>query len=67
MSSLLLVQRVEKVGEEEPRIGPLYVKDMLVYPEPRRAGQQGRERDRVLLHPVSRHGIDRPRRRPPSS
>jgi hypothetical protein len=32
MSSLLLVQRVEKVGEEEPRIGPLYVKDMLVYP-----------------------------------
>jgi VWFA-related protein len=32
MSSLLLVQRLEKVGEEEPRTGPLYVKDVLVYP-----------------------------------
>jgi hypothetical protein len=32
MSSLVLVQRVEKVGENEPRTGPLYVNDTLVYP-----------------------------------
>ena len=32
MSSLVLVQRVEKVREDEPRNGPLYVQNMLVYP-----------------------------------
>jgi VWFA-related protein len=32
VSGLLLVDRAEKVGPDEPRDGPLYVNDVLVYP-----------------------------------
>ena len=32
MSSLVLVKRGEKVPEGEPKVGPLFVKDVLIYP-----------------------------------
>ena len=32
MSSLVLVKKGEKVPEGEPRVGPLFVKDVLIYP-----------------------------------
>jgi VWFA-related protein len=32
MSSLVIVKRGEKVGADEPRTGPLFVKDVLLYP-----------------------------------
>jgi hypothetical protein len=32
MSSLVIVKRGEKVPEGEPRVGPLFVKDVLIYP-----------------------------------
>jgi hypothetical protein len=32
VSGLLLVDKAEKVGADEPRSGPLYVNDLLVYP-----------------------------------
>jgi len=32
MSSLVLVKRGEKVPEGEPKVGPLFVKDLLIYP-----------------------------------
>ena len=32
MSSLVIVKRSEKVGADEPRTGPLFVKDVLLYP-----------------------------------
>jgi VWFA-related protein len=32
VSSLILVQRAEKVGADEPRDGPLYMNDLLLYP-----------------------------------
>ena len=32
MSSLVIVKRGEKVGADEPRTGPLFVKDILLYP-----------------------------------
>ena len=32
MSSLIIVNRGEKVAENEPKDGPLYVKDVLIYP-----------------------------------
>ena len=32
LSTLVLVDRGEKVGENEPKEGPLYVKDVLIYP-----------------------------------
>jgi VWFA-related protein len=32
MSSLVIVKRGEKVGADEPKTGPLYVKDVLLYP-----------------------------------
>ncbi len=32
MSSLVIVKRSEKVGAEEPKTGPLFVKDVLLYP-----------------------------------
>jgi hypothetical protein len=32
MSSLVLVKKGEKVSEGEPKVGPLYVKDVLIYP-----------------------------------
>ncbi len=32
MSSMVLVKRSEKVGADEPKTGPLFVKDVLLYP-----------------------------------
>ena len=32
MSSLVIVKRSEKVGADEPKTGPLFVKDVLLYP-----------------------------------
>src|SRR6185503_5786034 len=32
MSTMILVKRSEKVGADEPKTGPLFVKDVLLYP-----------------------------------
>ena len=60
MSSLVLVKRGEKVPEKDRRAdNPLLVKDVVLYPESRRAGQQGVEGGGVLLRRLSRRGQGR--------
>jgi hypothetical protein len=60
MSSLVIVKKGEKVSEGEPKVGPLFVKDVLIYPNLGDDVSKAAKEAWLFLHRVFCPGVTAP-------